>query len=168
MKFNWQFFSDSRHCFVVTLILVCATLGFSRLFVGEFYGTSFHFQNVWFSSLVWCMLAAATCASWIWYLHLKIISKVDKRGDYWVKFGASSALLGLFMLWALTIGSLDYYFATLTCGEDRVHQHVETIELNKDTKLVLYWCIEPPLSPCILILAVQKQLPFGLENQAIY
>ncbi|MBA3995075.1 MAG: hypothetical protein C0469_16275 [Cyanobacteria bacterium DS2.3.42] len=107
--------------------------------------------------MIWCMLVAATGAFGIWYLYLKAVDNVDQSGAYWVKVG-----LAIFMLWALTVGNLDYYFATLIGGNDRVHQLEKTVELSSDSKLVLYWCIGPPLSPCILILAIQKQLPFGM------
>lgn len=108
------------------------------------------------------MLAVATTGLWGLYLYLKAVSTSDKKGLFWQKFGASSALLGIFLFWVLIRGSLDYYFATLMSGSDHIQQTVKSIEIRDGTRLVMYWCIEPALSPCILILAVQKQLPFGM------
>ncbi|MBX9951592.1 MAG: hypothetical protein K2Y39_20645 [Candidatus Obscuribacterales bacterium] len=135
---------------------------FSQLYIGDQFGISFHFQSTWLSTLVWVILALGTCGLWGWYLYLKAVSTSEKKGFYWQKFGALSALLGLFLFWVLIRGSLDYYFATLMSGSDHIHNTVKSIELRNGTRLVMYWCIEPPLSPCILILAVQKKLPFGM------
>lgn len=139
-----------------------ATFAFSPLYIGDIFGISFHFQSVWLSTLVWVMLAVATCGLWIWYLYLKAASTAEKTGAYWEKFGASSAMLGVFLFLVLIKGSLGYYFTTLMSGSDHIHQTVKSIEIRDGTRLVMYWCIEPALSPCILILAVQKQLPFGI------
>lgn len=161
MSLIWHHLTNSRFLPVAITAFGIATFAFSPLYIGDRFGMSFHFQSAWLSTLVWVSLAVATCGLWSWYLYLKAVSTTDKKGLYWQKFGASLALLGMFMFWVFIRGSLDYYFSTLMSGSDRIHQLVESINLRNGTRLVMYWCIEPSLSPCIRILAVQKQLPFG-------
>ena len=162
MNVEWNTHSNFRLLPFAIGSFGIATFAFSPLYIGDKFGISFHFQSVWLSTLVWVMLAVLTCGLWGWYLYLKAVSTSDKEGFYWQKFGASSALLGIFLFLVLIKGSLGYYFATLMSGSDHIHQTVKSIEIRDGSKLVMYWCIEPALSPCILILAVQKQLPFGM------
>jgi hypothetical protein len=162
MRFDSHRPSKTKLFFFATLTLWLATIVLSPLYIGDLYGTSLHFQSVWLGCFFWIVLAATTCGTWCCYLYLKATSMSDKSGMFWVKFGASLGLLGIFVLWIFVVGYVDYYFETLLSGKDCIHQAVESIEIHKNKNLVMYWCIEPALSPCILILAVQEQLPFGL------
>jgi len=159
---NWNTLSNSRLLPVSIAAFGIVTVAFSQLYIGDQFGISFHFQSAWLSTLLWVILAGVTCGLWSLHLYLQAVSTSEKKRFFWQQFGASLAMLGIFLILVSIKGSSCYYFDTLMSGSDRMHQTVKSIEVCDGTRLVLYWCIQPALSPCILFLSVQKQLPFGM------
>lgn len=65
----------------------------------------------------------------------------------------------------LLTGTLNYYFNTLTSGENHVAHVLQSYQLSDGKRLELYRIVEPPMTSSTLMLSLKQQLGFGIVRE---